>query len=87
MRLVLNLGCGSKTSAHPEVVNGIASDFRTLSIGGMMTSEVCSGKEALQRGVQDALRFHKTGGHLQVTNGPKIPGQVTHAPVVATGGN
>lgn len=29
--------------------SGIASDFRTLSIGGMMTSEVFNGKEAIQR--------------------------------------
>jgi len=31
------------------VSRGIAPDFRTLSIGGMMTSEVCNAKEAIQR--------------------------------------
>ena len=31
------------------VVTGIAPVFRTLSIGGMMTSEVCNGKEEVQR--------------------------------------
>ena len=29
--------------------NGIAPDFRTLSIDRVMTSEVCNGKEAVRR--------------------------------------
>lgn len=32
-----------------ESLNGIASVFRTLSIDGMMISEVCDAKEAIQR--------------------------------------
>jgi hypothetical protein len=40
---------GESDHDQQDCNDGIAPDFRTLSIGGMMTSEVCNAKEAIQR--------------------------------------